>query len=69
MPQFTRQLNLGMSGIDVKELQRFLNANGFQVAQSGAGSPGNETEYFGALTQAALQKYQANHFRFNQVVI
>lgn len=52
-------LTLGSTGAAVKELQKFLNANGAQVAASGAGSPGNETMTFGSLTRAALAKWQA----------
>lgn len=54
----TRGLKLGIVGTDVQNLQRFLNANGFVVALSGAGSVGNETTYFGRATQAALLKFQ-----------
>lgn len=57
---FTRDLELGMKGADVRELQKFLNANGFPIAESGDGSPGNETLYFGSLTRIALAKYQAS---------
>jgi hypothetical protein len=56
---YTRDLTLGATGDDVKALQQFLNGHGAQVAASGAGSPGNESSYFGPLTQAALAKYQA----------
>ncbi len=55
---FERDLTLNMSGIDVKELQKFLNNNGFVVATEGAGSLGNETETFGSLTKQALIKFQ-----------
>lgn len=55
---FTRDLYLGKFGSDVKELQKFLNTNGFKIANSGSGSPGNETEYFGVLTMNALSKFQ-----------
>lgn len=56
----TKQLDLGMNDPEVANLQKFLNANGFPVAQSGPGSAGNETSYFGPATQAALEKYQAS---------
>ena len=55
----TRNLGLGSMGADVKDLQIFLNNNGYPVASSGPGSVGNEGMYFGAATQAALQAWQA----------
>ncbi len=57
---FTRNLSVGATGEDVRELQRFLNGKGFLIAVSGAGSPGNETTRFGVLTKKALAKYQAS---------
>lgn len=55
---FIKDLKFGMTDPDVKSLQQFLNSHGFPVAQSGAGSPGKETEYFGGLTQKALIAFQ-----------
>ncbi len=52
-------LTIGSKGAAVMDLQKFLNANGYKVAASGAGSPGMETSTFGSLTQAALAKWQA----------
>ncbi len=56
---FAKSLTLGSKGADVQALQKFLNAKGYTVAASGAGSPGNETTYFGPATQKALAKFQA----------
>ncbi len=56
---FTRDLTIGSTGDDVKALQQLLNSKGFAVAATGAGSPGSESMYFGALTQSALAKWQA----------
>lgn len=55
---FTRDLRLGMTGTDVKQLQVLLNSKGFMVASTGVGSPGKESAYFGAATQAAVKKFQ-----------
>jgi peptidoglycan hydrolase-like protein with peptidoglycan-binding domain len=56
--QFTRNLTIGSTGNDVKQLQIFLNARGYTVSTSGAGSKGNETTYFGPATQRAVASYQ-----------
>lgn len=55
---FSRDLELGDEGQDVLELQKYLNLYGYTVATSGPGSAGNETQYFGPATQAALIKFQ-----------
>lgn len=55
---FKVNLTVGSLGSEVKALQEFLNSHGYTVANSGAGSPGNETTRFGAATKAALIKYQ-----------
>lgn len=54
----TRNLYFGLRGSDVKQLQQYLNANGFPLASSGPGSPGQETELFGMLTRNAVIRYQ-----------
>lgn len=55
---FKRNLTTNMVGDDVKELQKYLNANGFILAKSGPGSPGKETNKFGRATRLALIKFQ-----------
>ena len=55
---FTRDLTVGSVGEDVRDLQQLLNSLGFTVAETGPGSPGEETAYFGSATQQALIRYQ-----------
>ncbi len=47
---FTRDLEFGDTGEDVRCLQKYLNESGHTIAQSGAGSPGMETGEFKTLT-------------------
>ena len=56
--EFNRNLTVGSKGDDVKCLQKYLNESGFKVAESGVGSPGNESTYFGPATRVALIKWQ-----------
>lgn len=56
---FTRDLTVGSTGNDVKELQKYLNSAGYAVAASGVGSVGNESTSFGSLTKSAVAKWQA----------
>ncbi|KKQ82295.1 MAG: S-layer domain protein [Parcubacteria group bacterium GW2011_GWF2_38_76] len=58
---FTRNLSLGMTGEDVRELQKYLNNNGFLVSETGVGSKGNESTYFGLKTKQALIRFQENN--------
>ena len=59
---WTRNLAIGSTGEDVRQLQRFLNSNpNTQVATSGAGSPGRETTYYGPATARAVSRFQKMH--------
>jgi peptidoglycan hydrolase-like protein with peptidoglycan-binding domain len=54
-----RNLKLGDKGKDVYALQRILNTDiRTQIAVTGPGSYGNETEFFGPATMRAVQKFQ-----------
>lgn len=56
---FTQNLDLGDRGEEARQVQIFLNTMAdTRVAASGAGSPGNETAYYGSLTKAAVVKFQ-----------
>ncbi len=54
----TRSMTIGTRGEDVRQLQQFLNANGFIVSETGGGSPGNETTFFGRKSEAAVRAFQ-----------
>lgn len=58
---FTRDLTVGSDHADVRMLQQFLNSKGFTVSTVGAGSPGQESTYFGQLTREALAVFQSTH--------
>lgn len=58
----TRRLLAGSNGEDVRMLQKFLNGDpATRISESGIGSPGNETTYFGLLTAKAVERFQAKY--------
>lgn len=59
---FGQDLTVGSSGQDVIILQRLLNRDiATRVANSGGGSPGKETLYFGEATKVAVIKFQQKY--------
>jgi len=60
--RFNQNLSQGSRGTAVRYLQIVLNADpDTRLAQTGPGSPGNETEYFGPITRAAVNKFQSKY--------
>jgi peptidoglycan hydrolase-like protein with peptidoglycan-binding domain len=55
---FTRNLEVGTVGEDVRCLQKYLNSEGFVIAEEGVGSPGNETNLFREKTKEAVIRWQ-----------
>lgn len=56
---FSRDLTIGSRGEDVRLLQELLNRDlRTQLANTGFGSSGNETTYFGPLTHNAVVRFQ-----------
>jgi hypothetical protein len=59
---FTKDLRFGNINTDVKRLQIFLNQDPTtQIAKTGIGSSGKETNIFGYLTKAAVIKFQEKY--------
>ena len=57
--KFTKELSLYTNDVQVKELQKMLNESPDTViVLEKAGSPGEETTYFGPMTKSALMKWQ-----------
>lgn len=53
--------NISFNKNSIKDLQSFLNNNGFVVAKTGAGSPGFENDFFGKKTKKALCDFQVKN--------
>lgn len=57
-----QNLQIGDTGADVMKLQQFLNDElSTPLAQSGAGSPGSETQYYGSITAAGVKRFQEKY--------
>lgn len=57
-PLITEKLVSGVRDPQVQDLQRLLNDTGYQLSASGPGSAGQETDFFGAKTRAAVKEFQ-----------
>ncbi len=61
---FSNDLKEGDRNQDIKNLQILLNKNSTtRVIESGLGSPGNETDFFGPLTRSAVIRFQELYFK------
>ena len=58
---FNNNLKLNDISEDVRQLQIYLNNNGFTVAETGPGSKGNESTFYGQKTVQAVKKLQEAH--------
>ena len=62
IPRFERGLEQGMAGDDIKWLQVLLNRDiDTRLTDSGPGSSGSETSYFGPLTKRAVIRFQEKY--------
>ena len=54
--RFDHNIDFGAVDPDVRELQIYLNTNGFRVADNGPGSPGHEVDVFDTATRVRSQQ-------------
>jgi hypothetical protein len=59
--RLTKQLKLNDQDAEIALLQKTLNLLGYTIAETGPGSPGNETVKFGEQTRDALMRYQRSY--------
>jgi len=65
---FSHNLQIGMSGVDIKYLQILLNSDlETRLTNLGVGSSGQETSFFGSLTKSAVTKFQEKYA--NEILI
>jgi GH24 family phage-related lysozyme (muramidase)/peptidoglycan hydrolase-like protein with peptidoglycan-binding domain len=58
----TQRFQEGAEGRDVKYLQVVLNTDPqTKLTDSGVGSPGNETDYFGSITEDAVRRFEKKY--------
>lgn len=55
---FSKDLKPGDHGREVRDLQKFLNQQGFFIAKQGSGSLGHEGSYYGTSTAMAVRNLQ-----------
>jgi peptidoglycan hydrolase-like protein with peptidoglycan-binding domain len=58
---FNNNLKLNSVSEDVRQLQIYLNNNNFIITETGPGSKGNESTFYGQKTVQAVKKFQEAH--------
>ncbi len=57
----TRNLVVGNDHDEVRVLQKILNSHGYILTETGLGSPGQETTFFGTLSKLAVRNFQCKN--------
>ena len=58
---FAKTFRKGMTHEEILMLQKFLNTHGYGLMGAGPGSNGNETNFFGSLTEEAVSRFQTDY--------